>query len=42
MQEVQESVRKLPREQRSQFEKNVMKILTERCTEVALALQMSR
>jgi hypothetical protein len=42
MQEVQEAVRKLPREQRSQFEKNVMKKLTERCTEVALALQMSR
>jgi hypothetical protein len=42
MQEVQEAVRKLPREQRSQFEKNVMKKLTERCTEVAQALQMNR
>jgi len=42
MQEVQEAVRKLPREQRTQFEKNVMKILTERCGEVALALQLNR
>jgi len=42
MQEVQEEVRKLPREQRVQFEKNVMKLLTERCGEVALALQLNR
>jgi hypothetical protein len=42
MQEVQEAVRKLPREQRTQFEKNVMKILTERCGEVAQALQLNR
>ena len=42
MQEIQESVRKLPREQRVHFEKNVMKILTERCNEVALALQINR
>ena len=42
MQEVQDAVRKLPREQRVQFEKNVMKLLTERCNEVALSLQINR
>jgi hypothetical protein len=41
MQEIQEAVRKLPREQRVHFEKNVMKILTERCGEVAQALQLN-
>ncbi len=40
MQEIQQAVRELPTDQRVQFEKNVMKILTENCSEVANALQI--
>jgi hypothetical protein len=40
--EVQLAVRKLPREQRVQFEKNVQKILTETCGEIASALRVLR
>ena len=42
VEEVQESVRKLPREEKSQFEKNVMKKLTETCSDIAIALQVLR
>jgi hypothetical protein len=38
--EVQLAVRKLPRDQRVQFEKNVQKILTETCGEIANALRI--
>ncbi len=40
MDEVQLAVRQLPREQRSQFEKNIMKVLTETCSDVAASLQV--
>ncbi len=40
--EVQLAVRKLPRDQRVQFEKNVQKILTETCNEIATALRVLR
>ena len=40
MDEVQLAVRQLPRPERSQFEKKLMKILTETCSDVASSLQV--
>lgn len=42
MEEIMQAVRQLPSAERGQFEKNVTKVLTETCAEVASALQVLR